>query len=109
MNKTEPNKQEGGTPKKSKNGIWRVVFILIAAISIWAVAAQSRSFSASEFFSYISTASPVWLLSAVASTVLFILFEGMALVVTCRLLGHRILQHVSRPDSPTAVSRHIAY
>ena len=90
MNKTEPNKQEGETPKKSKNGIWLVVFILIAAISIWAVAAQSRSFSAAEFFSYISTASPVWLLSAVASTVLFILFEGMALVVTCRLLGHRI-------------------
>ena len=90
MNKEQQNKHAGGEPKKSKNAVWLVVFILIAAISIWAVAAQSRSFSAAEFFSYISTASPVWLCSAVLSTLMFILFEGMALMVTCRLLGHKI-------------------
>ena len=90
MNKTEPNKHGNEGAKRSKNALWLVVFILIAAISIVAVAAQSRSFSAADFFSYISTASPVWILSAVASTLLFIFFEGMALMVTCRMLGHKI-------------------
>lgn len=90
MNKEQQNKHAGGEPKKNKNAVWLVVFILIAAISVWAVAAQSRSFSAAEFFSYISTASPVWLCSAVLSTLMFILFEGMALMVTCRILGHKI-------------------
>ena len=90
MNNEQMNKQGEGTPKKSKNAVWLVVFILIAAISVWAVAAQSRSFSAAEFFSYISTASPVWLCSAVLSTLMFIIFEGMALMATCRLLGHKI-------------------
>lgn len=90
MNKTEPNKHGNEGAKRSKNALWLVVFILIAAISIVAVAAQSRSFSAADFFSYISTASPVWILSAVSSTLLFIFFEGMALMVTCRMLGHKI-------------------
>ena len=67
--------------------LWSVLFVLIAAATIWAVLSQSRSFSLRSFLSYASGASKPWLVMALLSMLGFIVFEGEALVVICRAFG----------------------
>ena len=67
--------------------MWSVLFVLIAAATIWAVLSQSRSFSLRSFLSYASGASKPWLAMALLSMLGFIVFEGEALVVICRAFG----------------------
>ena len=40
-----------------------VLFLLLAAASIWAVVSQSRDFSLAEFLAFVKKASPGWLLA----------------------------------------------
>ena len=70
--------------------LWSVLFVLIAAATIWAVLSQSRSFSLRSFVSYASGASKPWLAMALLSMLGFIVFEGEALVVICRAFGYPI-------------------
>ena len=77
--------------KKSQNKIlWSVLFVMIAAATIWAVLSQSGSFSLHSFVSYVSGASKPWLVVALLSMLGFILFEGEALVAVCRAFGYPI-------------------
>lgn len=69
----------------SKNKLlWSLVFLLIAAGTVYAVISQSKSFSLGEFKRFLSNASPVYIGAAVACMLGFIAFEGLAIYVMCR-------------------------
>ena len=70
--------------------LWSILFVLIAAATIWAVLSQSRSFSLRSFVSYASGASKAWLTMALLSMLGFIVFEGEALAALCRAFGYSI-------------------
>lgn len=75
-------------PQK-KQGLWTVVFILIAVASVFAVVMQSREFSLSQFAAYVSNSSIPWLAVSFLSMLGFVVFEGLALLVICRAFGYR--------------------
>lgn len=75
-------------PKKQKKLVWLIIFIMIAAGSIWAVTAQNKDFSASEFLTYVKGASPFWIIAAIASMLAFIILEACAIVSICRAFGY---------------------
>ena len=83
--------KSGPSAQKSLNRLlWSVLFVVIAAATIWAVISQSRSFSLRSFVSYASGVSKAWLSAAFLSMLGFILFEGEAFVAICRAFGHSI-------------------
>ena len=69
---------------------WSVLFVLIAAATVWAVLAQSRSFSLRTFVSYASGMSKPWLAMALFSMLGFIVFEGESLLAICRAFGYPV-------------------
>ena len=84
-----------GTPEGEKKFnlkgkiIWTVVFLFITVATIWAVTAQSKSFSVSEFFDFVGSASPLWIAAAIISMLCFIIFEAAAIASICRGFGYR--------------------
>ena len=70
--------------------LWSVLFVLIAAATVWAVLSQSRSFSLRSFVSYASEASRPWLAMALLSMLGFIVFEQESLIVICRAFGYPV-------------------
>ncbi|MGN0203083.1 MAG: YbhN family protein [Coprococcus sp.] len=72
---------------KNKLG-WSLFFIVLAALSIWAVCAQSADFSPAAFIESIRQASLPWLLLAALCMTGFILFEGLAVISISRRLGY---------------------
>ena len=70
--------------------LWSVLFVIIAAATIWAVLAQSKSFSLRSLIDYTSEASKPWLAMALLSMLGFIVFEGAALATICRAFGYPI-------------------
>ncbi len=69
--------------------LWTVAFIVIAAVSIWAVVSQTENFSLESFFGFIKSANPLWIVASVVSMLGFIFFEGFALIVICRSFGYK--------------------
>ena len=92
MKKNKPSsplkKAESSIITDKKQWLFMALFVVIAAVSIWAVMAQSREFSLSDFTSYIKDASPIWLIVALLSMLGFIMFEAFALLVLCRAFGY---------------------
>ena len=80
---------------KHKKWVWTLVFLAIAAVSIWAVTSQIRSFSLSELIAALRSANPGWILIAVLCMVGFILFEALALRCICRSFGNPCRVHES--------------
>ncbi len=87
-----------GEMKKTKNSgafttkktiLWMILFVAIAAISIYTIAAQSTGFSSKNFFEYIKNANPYYILLAILSMLGFIIFEGLAVIMICKALGYR--------------------
>ncbi len=74
---------------KNRNFLLSFIFVLIALASILLIIWQSQEFSFGEFFGYIKTASPLWICASLISMVMFIIFEGMALTVICRVFGYK--------------------
>lgn len=64
--------------------LWAGVSVLIAGISIWAVASQSKDVSLRTLLHDLTQASPVWLCVAVCCMLGFILFEACSLRSICR-------------------------
>lgn len=87
-NKNTAPKEKGGFNIKSK-AVWTLLFVLIAALSIWAVTSQAKDFTISAFGNFIATANPIWLCSATLSMLGFIIFEGMALLTICHAFGYK--------------------
>ena len=77
---------------KNKLG-WSLFFVVLAALSIWAVCAQSADFSPAAFTESIRQASLPWLLFAVLCMTGFILFEGLAVLSISRCLGYPAKVH----------------
>lgn len=77
-------------PGGRKKLVWTVLFIVIAAATVWAVVSHSKAFTAESFFSYIADASKPWLIAAVISAFGFVFFEGEAIAYICRALGCNI-------------------
>lgn len=90
LNTTEqPQKQLPENPKKQNKLLWTILFIIIAAASIWAVTSQNRDFSIKDFLSYLSDASPLWICAAVLSMIAYIAVEAYAIVYLCKGLGYK--------------------
>ncbi len=85
----EEKKPDGGSLSFKKIAIWMALFAVIAVASIWAVKEQSDSFSAADFWGYIKNADIVYLISAVASMLGFVIFEGLAVITLCRAVGYK--------------------
>ncbi len=76
-------------PTGKKSWLFTILFVLIAALTFWAVTSQIKDFSFSDFAGYIGNANPAWLIAAVACMLAFILFEGIALLDITRSFGYR--------------------
>lgn len=72
-----------------KKVLWGVISLVIAGFSIWAVTAQSSSFTLNEFVEFIRDANPYWAVAAVLCSLGFIFFEGMAVRRIAGALGYR--------------------
>lgn len=69
--------------------IWSLLFVAIAAASIYVIVSQSRGFTLQGFMEYLSEASPGYVLSAVLCMLGFIFFEGVSLVFIARNFGYK--------------------
>ena len=74
--------------KKNKL-LWSVIFVIIAALSVWAVIAQNKNFSFRAFLDFFTGASPMYIVVAVLCMFAFILFEGLALKCICGAFGYK--------------------
>lgn len=70
-----------------KRAVWSLVFLVLAAATIYAVTAQNEDFSFARFFEYLLAANPFWLAGAVLCMVGFVYFEGHAISYLCRFAG----------------------
>ncbi len=86
------NKKSGNAeriPGNSKKLVWSFLSIIIAAATVWAVMAQSKSFSFSKMIDELSHASFAWIASAIVSMICYICFEAMAILCILREFGYR--------------------
>ena len=72
-----------------KKLLWACLSLVIAGLTIWAVASQSRSFSPAALWDLIRSAHKGWLAAALAAMFGFIFFEGMAIIRVTDRLGYR--------------------
>ena len=78
-----------GSQQDNKNRFrWAVLFIFIAALSIFAVLTASKSFSMETLRLLLAHSNPLFIILAVAAMLGFILFEGLALRTLVRSFGH---------------------
>lgn len=70
--------------------LWSLLFLVIAAATIWAVTSQNRSFSITEFRAYIRNADPLPLFLAVLCAFGFVAFEALTLRCACEPFGHKV-------------------
>lgn len=79
--------EHGETPGGRKKILWTALFLVIAAVTVWAVVSHSRDFSIASFAAYLKDASKPWILAAVFCVCGFVFFEGAAVVSICRAFG----------------------
>ena len=72
-----------------KRALWTIVFIAIAALTIWAITSRNKSFSIVEFRGFLSGLNPVWLIAALLAVLVYIFLEAMAILTLCKSLGYR--------------------
>lgn len=82
------SEQESKSSVKKKL-LWTVIAIIIAVLSVCAVMSLNKSFSFEQFVSYIKTSSKPYLICAVISSLGFIFFEGVSLLILCRAFGYK--------------------
>ena len=80
----------GAIPDGRKKFLWTVLFVAIAAATIWAVVSHNKDFSVGTFLSYIRGSSKPWLCAAILCAFGFVFFEGEAVVLICRALGCKL-------------------
>lgn len=84
----QPDMQEKAAKERKKRLLWGFLSAVIAALTIWAVASQQKSFSFRAMLDSLADADPVWMACAVAAMLGFIIFEGLALRTACRALRY---------------------
>ena len=88
MNRTECNRAQSGGLKGRRQALWSILFVLIAAASVWAIASQAQGFSLEGFGEFLRGASMPWLVLAFGCMLLTVWSEGRALLQICRGFGH---------------------
>ncbi len=84
-------KNEFGSPKDVRQKlIWAVLFIFIAAGSVWAVFSASKGLSLNEYRQFMATADPLYLILAFCSMFGFIFFEGLAVRALVKAFGYPV-------------------
>ncbi len=73
-----------------KKCLWMLLFLLIAALTIYTVMSHSKDFTMASFRAYLSNASLPLLLLAALCAFGFIFFEGAALAVILRAFGCKV-------------------
>ena len=80
---------EQGDSKSAKSKLlWSLAFVLIAALTIFAITSQG-GFSIEEFSEFLSSLDPFWVVMAFIAMLCFILFEGLAIITIVRSLGYK--------------------
>ena len=76
--------------KKNKNNkiLWSILFLIIAALSVWAVIQQNDNFSLQQLLNSFKGENIGWLIAALVSVVLYIWLEGKALLTLNKSLGY---------------------
>ena len=76
--------------KKTKNNkiLWSILFLVIAALSVWAVIQQNDNFSLQELLNSFKGENIGWLIAALVSVVLYIWLEGKSLLALNKSLGY---------------------
>ena len=85
-NITENTAEKHGGKKKL---LWTFAFIAIAALTVWAITSQNKGFSLDSFLAFLKGADPVWIIAAVGGMLVFIIFEGLALLCICKAFGYK--------------------
>jgi len=82
-------KHESPKTYARKQVLWSVLFVFIAAVSIFVVMQQSREFSLNQLLDFLTHSNPLWLFVSFLSMLCFIIFEAVALLLLCRAFGYR--------------------
>ena len=77
--KTKAEKPAGS----GKRALWSLLFLVLAALSVWTVTSQAKGFSPRHFLEYLNRNNPWWLAAAVLAMLSYIGFD--ALMVGCLL------------------------
>lgn len=85
---TKKTKGEGVPADLRKKALWTIVFLAIAVLTVWAVTSQAKDFSFRAFWSFLGGLHPAFVCAAFVAMLLYILFEGLALLSLSRGLGH---------------------
>lgn len=72
-----------------KKVVWGIISLFIAAFSIWAVVAQSSSFSLDDFRQFVVESDKRWIVGAALCSFGFIWFEGMAVRRIATAIGYK--------------------
>ena len=73
---------------KNKRFLWTLLFLLIAAFSIYAVGSQSKGFSPKHFMEYLDRNNRWWLLAAVLAMLAYIGFDAVMVGTLLRGFGY---------------------
>lgn len=80
----QPEEVSSTAENPRKKALWSLLFIAIAALTVWAVVSQGHAFTPGAFAEYVSGMSLPWLLAAVGAMLCHIFFEGEALRCVCQ-------------------------
>ncbi len=69
--------------------IYMVVFVLLAALTVFVMIKSSKEFSWASFGNVLSHMNPFWILLAFLGMIGFIFFEGYAIVIILRVFGYK--------------------
>lgn len=78
-------KNAAGSPRSK--ALWALLSAVIAALSVYVIVSQSRSFTLDTFADYIGRARVPWVLCAVLCMLSYIVLEGEAVRAACRGFG----------------------
>ena len=71
-----------------KTIIYMLVFVILAALTVYVMVTQSKSFSLHSFREIISGMNPFWIIMAFLGMLGFIFFEGWAIVIILKVFGY---------------------
>ena len=82
---------ETRTPGMSgkKSFLWNLVFLAVAALSVWAVTTQAKGFSPARFSEYLEHNNPWYLACALGMMLCYILFGALAILCLLKGFGYR--------------------
>ncbi len=72
-----------------KRFLWSFLFLVLAALSVWAVTSQAKGFSPRRFLEYLNQNNPWWLAAAFLSMLAYIGFNALMIYCLLKDFGYR--------------------